>query len=279
LIILPIVGITGPAHVQLAQRDHLFKCDSVLAVELEQRQERGDHLVVAVRRRGQLAEAGPAHPAQPCGDEHGLLTDAHERCVDMISGHHGRRFRRERPGRERGELMRTQVEQHLGQQFGEPRLERHSPREHPGGGRHLPGEDPGDLLVGAVLQQPREQQVPGLEQREVFLVLDLARGQQPGRLQVKQRRRHDEEVAHLIQVPAAGTLPDIGDELVCDLGQRHLGDVQLVLGDQPEQQVERTLEHVEVYLEAARSLRRVVAGLARDSVTRHRHQVSRHPSP
>ena len=37
------------------------------------------------------------------------------------------------------------------------------------------------------------------------------------------------------------------------LAQRDLGDVELVLGDQPEQQVERTLEVVEVHLEARRA--------------------------
>src|SRR5699024_9945015 len=43
--------------------------------------------------------------------------------------------------------------------------------------------------------------------------------------------------------------PDVCDELIGDLRQRHLGDVQLVLGDQCEQQVEGTLEVVQVHLE------------------------------
>src|SRR5450756_1217680 len=116
-----------------------------------------------------------------------------------------------------------------------------------------------DVYKRQVLQQPGEEQVPGLKQRQVLLVLDLARGQQPRRLQVEQRRRHDKEVADLVQVPAARALPDIGDELVGDGGERHLGDVELVLGDQPEQQVKRALEDIEVYLEGARAVRRVIS--------------------
>ena len=42
------------------------------------------------------------------------------------------------------------------------------------------------------------------------------------------------------------TLPlesgEVGDELVCDEAQRDLGDVELVLRDQAEQQVERTVK-------------------------------------
>jgi hypothetical protein len=41
----------------------------------------------------------------------------------------------------------------------------------------------------------------------------------------------------------------VGDELVSDLRQRHLGDVELVLGDQAQQQVERTLEVVQLQVE------------------------------
>ena len=46
-----------------------------------------------------------------------------------------------------------------------------------------------------------------------------------------------------------------GDELVGDRGQRHLGDVQLVLGDQAQQQVERALEVVQPHRERGRSRR------------------------
>ena len=103
------------------------------------------------------------------------------------------------------------------------------------------------------MQQPREQQVPGLQQGEILLVLHLARGQQPGRLQVEQSGRHHQEIACLVQVPSLGAGPDVGDELVGHLGQGDLGDVELVLGDQAQQEIERALEHVEVDLESARA--------------------------
>ena len=62
----------------------------------------------------------------------------------------------------------------------------------------------------------------------------------------------EQELGGLPQVPLGvrglGGL-DVGDELVGDLGQGDLGDVELVLADQPEQQVERAGEHVQVHLE------------------------------
>ena len=48
---------------------------------------------------------------------------------------------------------------------------------------------------------------------------------------------------------ATGRL-DVGDELVGHLGQRDLGDVQLVPRDQLQQQVERALEVVQVEVES-----------------------------
>src|SRR5690348_17987408 len=52
--------------------------------------------------------------------------------------------------------------------------------------------------------------------------------------------------------------------------QRHLGDVQLVLGDQSEQEVERPLEDVEVHLEGTRAVRRI-ARLAGGEVRSEEH--------
>src|ERR671920_1179823 len=47
---------------------------------------------------------------------------------------------------------------------------------------------------------------------------------------------------------------DVRDELVGDLRQRDLGDVELVLGDQLQEQVERALEVVEAHLEPRRGV-------------------------
>ena len=65
-------------------------------------------------------------------------------------------------------------EEHLGQELGEARLERDPAREAAGGGGHPGGEHARHFLVRPVLQQPGEEQVPGLEQGEVLLVLHLA---------------------------------------------------------------------------------------------------------
>ena len=96
-------------------------------------------------------------------------------------------------------------------------LHRHGPGEAQGLVGHPAGEDLRDLLVGPVLQEPGEQQVAGLQQGEVLLVLDLAGGQQPGRLEVEQGRRDEQEVARLVEVPLRAPGPDVGDELVGDL--------------------------------------------------------------
>ena len=74
---------------------------------------------------------------------------------------------------------------------------------------HPVGEEGGRLLVGAVLQQPGEEQVARLEQREVLLVVDLAARQQPGGLEVEQRGGDDEELGGLAQVPVGPAGPDV----------------------------------------------------------------------
>ena len=70
-----------------------------------------------------------------------------------------------------------------------------------------PRQEIGDVLVGPVLQQPGEEQVAGLEQGQVLGVLDLPRGQQPGRFQVEQGGGDDQELAGLVQVPVPARRP------------------------------------------------------------------------
>ena len=101
----------------------------------------------------------------------------------------------------RGELVEADADQHLGQQGREPLLEPHGPRVPPGLPRQPGLEDAGDLLERAVLEQPGEQQVARLEQGEVLLVLDVALGQQPGRLEVEQGGGDEQERRRLLQVP------------------------------------------------------------------------------
>ena len=94
-----------------------------------------------------------------------------------------------------------------GQQRREPLLEPDRARVAPGLPRHPAVEDAGDLLERLVLQQPREQQVARLEQREVLLVLDVALRQQPRGLQVEQGRGDQQERRGLLEVPAPRRRP------------------------------------------------------------------------
>ena len=170
----------------------------------------------------------------------------------MRDGDLGHRFRAHRPDRELAQPLRTDAEHQVGQRLGVPRFEGDRPRVAPAADRLQLGDVRRGLLVRLVLQQPREQQVPRLQQRQVLLVLDLGRGQQPGRLQVEQGGGDEQELARLVQVPLVAHGAQVRDELVGDLVQRDLGDVQLVLADQLEQQVERAGEVVQPDREATR---------------------------
>jgi hypothetical protein len=237
----------GPADLQVAQCLGLVEPDRLLPVELEQRQEAG-HDGERVRRvRGQLGETGPASCAQQRDHVLGLLAHADQRGVDVVDVHLRLGPRLHGLHREPREAVGADAEHDLGQQFRVLRLQAHGTRPAQGLVLQALGEDGGDLLVGAVLEQPGEEQVAGFEQREVRLVLDLGGGQQPGRLEVEQCRGYDQEFGGLVEVPVRTHGVQVRHELIGDLGQRDLRDVQLVLGDQLEQQVEGTLEVVQPY--------------------------------
>ena len=140
-----------------------------------------------------------------------------------------------------GELLGGVLPEQLRKQRREVPFERDLPRiaaafELEGGTHHAR-----DLLERLVLQEPREQEVAGFQQGNVALILDFAGGQQPGRLEVEQGRGDDEEFAGFIKGPFLAQVLqtlDVLDELIGDGGQRHLRDVQLVLGDQAQEEVE-----------------------------------------
>ena len=56
------------------------------------------------------------------------------------------------------------------------------------------------MLERAVLQQPGEQQVAHLEQRQILVVFDLPGRQQPGGLEIEQGRGHHQKRRRLLQV-------------------------------------------------------------------------------
>jgi hypothetical protein len=247
--------------VEVAQRRGLVEAQHALTEQLEHREEprhRGDHVGVG----GQRPERGAPLASQPVDDEMGLLAHAHPGSVQVGQREHRHRLGFEGGRGEQREVVGADRDDHFRQQLGEPRLQHHRA----GMAELLLGQPGGDqrsdLLERAVLHEPGEQEVAGLEQREVVLVLDVALRQQPSRLEVEQRGRDQQELGGLFEIVAE--VLDVADELVGDLRQRHLGDVELMLGDQREQQVEWALEDTEADREAGcrgcRVLDRILEG-------------------
>ena len=70
--------------------------------------------------------------------------------------------------------LRGDAHDEFGQQLGEAFLGAGLPGGEPPRRGHLGGEGGGDVLERAVLQQPREEQVAGLDEGEVLVVLGSA---------------------------------------------------------------------------------------------------------
>ena len=94
-----------------------------------------------------------------------------------------------------------------GSSVGVPVLQRHRPRVAAQRRGLEFGEHHRDVLERPVLQQPREQQVANLEQRQVLLVVHLAGRQQPGRLEVEQGGGDDQERRRLVELELAADRP------------------------------------------------------------------------
>ena len=159
-----------PAHGQLAQRRDLVERDRALPEQLQQREEPGDDDDRRVGVGGERAERHRAAVPQPVHEHGGLLAHADGRGVQVADVDAGRRrLRLLGLRRQRRQLLGTDLPDQLGQQRREVRLERDQAREAAALRREPLGQVGGDQLVGAVLQQPGEQQVAGLEQLEVLL--------------------------------------------------------------------------------------------------------------
>ena len=87
-----------------------------------------------------------------------------------------------------------------GSRLGEPVLERHRTRIAAQRVGLQLGENLRDVLERAVLQQPGEQQVAHLQQRQVLFVVDLPGRQQPGGFEIEQGRGDDQKRRGLLQV-------------------------------------------------------------------------------
>ena len=77
-----------------------------LAIELENREKPRDNNPALMNTRNQTAEAGfPA--AQNAQHLNGLLPHAHQRCVKMLGGHHGKGLRGKGEHRQRLEILQA----------------------------------------------------------------------------------------------------------------------------------------------------------------------------
>ena len=103
--------------------------------------------------------------------------------------------------------------------------------------------DAGGVLERLALQQPGQQQVPLLPEGQLLLDLDvIAAGQQPAGLQLEQHGRDEQELGGHLEVEGGPHLLEVGHVGVDDVRQRHLLQVDLLPGDEVQQQVERALE-------------------------------------
>ena len=103
-----------------------------------------------------------------------------------------------------------------------------------------------DLLVGAVLQQPGEQQVAGLEQaRRSSASSTSASGSSRAALRSSSVAAMTRNSVVSSRSGVVAERREVRDEVVGDPVQGQLGDVELVLADQLQQQVERAGEVVQ----------------------------------
>ena len=228
--------------MKVAKRRHLVKRNVPVPVQLQQRQKTGHHDEGAVRISDQLPEGGQPGPPDTLGNHRPLLPHGNTGNVQVGKAYLRHRLRCQRTAGNLGELVRSDPEQNLGQQRCERLLKCHCAREPARFPLESLGELPGHLLEGLVLEEPREQQIAGLQDRQVFLVLDLPRRQQPSRFEVEQGGCNHQKLSGLIEAPLALLGPDVRNEIVRYLVQGEFGDFQLVFSDELQQQVERTFE-------------------------------------
>ena len=98
------------------------------------------------------------------------------------------------------------------------------------------------FLESPILQEPREQEIAGLQVGLGRVALLVDTGQQMRGLHVQERRRDNQEFRGTRQV--RGRLHE-RDELVGHLRERNLGDVEFLARDQRQQKIERTFKNRE----------------------------------
>ena len=220
------------------------------AVELQEAEEPSDDLQGAVAVSRERPKAGSAGTAKALVQQRRLLADADGPPMRVVDRHELLRAWSQRPSGQGGEIHGPKAQQNFWKQAGIPWLKRHLPGITPGLGREQATQMCCGLLVGPVLQKTRKKQVPSLQQRQILLILDVCSGQQSGGLEVEQGGGDHKELRRLAEVPAGTQGADMRDEIIGHFGQGNIGDVELMLADQPEEEIERAFEHIEVDVKA-----------------------------
>ncbi len=242
----------GPKRVGLFERDGAFP------VELEQRKEPRDDLQSVLALGNQFVEPYPDPGAallQDSEDQGRLLGYRYGRHVQVVETDRGNRLGPERGSRDLREALGVDAEDDVGHQVLEAFFEGDRARVAAQGGTFESGELLGDEFVGPVLKEPREQQVAGFEEGEVFGIVDVAGRKQPCRFEIEQGRRDDEKLRGLIETHFGSEPAGVGDEFVGDLVERYFGHVEAALGDQAEQQIEGAFEVAEAEVETGGPVR------------------------
>ena len=118
------------------------------------------------------------------------------------------------------------------------------------------GKPRGYFFERPVLQESCKQQVARFEHGNVVRIGVFTGREKPHNLHVEERRRNHEELARRLEFLGAGKVLEVGDEVVRDRCQAHLGDVHFVLGNQRNEKVERPVEIGQIDAEAVLRVRR-----------------------
>ena len=237
-------GVTGPDHAELPERRRLLELDEALLVQLEQAEEVHHDLHAGARPQpsapGSWSASSPAGETLSASTTSATVTSS-TRTWSTSTWETGRGSSARRAaartssGRQEREQVRLQALEALVQ----PGEARPGLRRGQLGGRE-PDAGGGERRA---LDKAGEQVVTLLEEGEVLLVGLVASGKEPPALQLDEGGGDDQEFGGDLEVEPLHRL-DLGQEGVHDVGERDLVQVDPLLGDEPQQQVERPCEDV-----------------------------------
>src|SRR5215216_178632 len=205
----------GPSDRDVAERRRLVELDQRSLVQLQDGEQADDDLDGQSLAADEVLEAAGPALLEPAGEGGDRFGDRQPRRRDVGGRDLGRRGRDEGRGGQPGQLLGGDPDEQVGNDAPEEVLGPDPPGEV---GRLLGQAGPeqaGDLLVRPVLEDPGEEEIPLLEDGLDLVGVGVRGRQQPGRLQLQEGGRDDQELGRHLQVE----LPH-----AADLGQVVLGD-------------------------------------------------------